>query len=194
MTDSGPKTILYDIRTAIPEDAVAVTEIYNYYVQHTVATFQEDILPVASFQDRIVKGRQKGFPFLVAVAASDNLVSGYIYVSEWSDRTAYRHTIATSIFLRPEAVAKGLGKRMVTELHAVLRETGMKQVIARISILPEQALDEVPSCRLHMSMGYCLVGRLIKVGFKLGKWVDVALLQYSLDESVAGSAPRPPAA
>ena len=36
------------------------------------------------------------------------------------------------------------------------------------------------SCALHVSLGFQHVGTLPQVGFKFGRWLDLALYQYTL--------------
>jgi phosphinothricin acetyltransferase len=55
------------------------------------------------------------------------------------------------------------------------RDAGVEQVIAVIADTGDPASEA-----LHKSAGFIGVGRLSKVGFKHGQWIDTELMQLSL--------------
>jgi L-amino acid N-acyltransferase YncA len=74
-----------------------------------------------------------------------------------------------------------LGGALFTRLRT---NSGVTQVLAKMSILPGQAVEDVPSCRLHASFGFRTVGRLNQVGRKFGEWVDVVFMQVELESII----------
>ena len=51
------------IRTATLDDAAALLNIYDYYVQNTAITYEYDTPSLSEFKDRI-RGIQEKFPYL----------------------------------------------------------------------------------------------------------------------------------
>ena len=160
------------IRPATLADAEAIAHIYNHYVLETVITFEEVAIPPTEMAERIARTNAAGLPWLVA--EQDGRVIGYSHASKWKDRTAYRFSVETTIYLVPDCQKKGIGTSLYRELHARLKQMNMHSAIGGI-IHPNP-----PSEALHEKLGYRKVAHLKEVGFKFGKWIDVCYWQCSL--------------
>jgi len=159
------------LRSARPEDAEAVAAIYNHYVLHTTITFEEQVVPVEAMRTRIEE-ITRTLPWIVA--EGERGVDGYAYAYPWKPRSAYRYSVESGVYLRPDAVGHGLGTRLYAELLRLLKEGGLHAVIGGI------ALPNPASVALHEKLGFRPVGRLREVGFKLGKWIDVGYWELVL--------------
>ncbi|MFM7030607.1 MAG: N-acetyltransferase family protein [Micrococcales bacterium] len=162
------------VRPAIETDLPAVFEIYNYYVQNSVVTFDIDPLKLGDWIDKFrwIQGMQ--LPFLVAVAESGYIL-GFAYVAPWRQKAAYKRTVEDSIYLRPAAMGKRVGTKLLTRLLEDAKAAGVKEVVAIISDKGAEA-----SVQLHTSLGFTHQGHLGKVGFKFGRWLGTILLQKNL--------------
>ncbi len=160
------------IRSATESDAQAITDIYNFYIKNTVVTFEE--LPVRQNEiiERIGKITGSNLPWLVAEDAG--MVIGYAYAGKWNVRSAYRHTVESTVYVSNSAVAKGWGTRLYTALLDLLRQKSIHVVIGGIT-LPNPA-----SVALHEKFGMKKVAHFSEVGFKFGKWLDVGYWQMEL--------------
>src|SRR5882757_7446543 len=85
------------LRSALAADAQSAARIYNYYVQNTVITFEEEPLSVQSMATRIADIQSQSLPCLVAEV--ENVTVGYAYATQWKARTAYRFSVETTIYL-----------------------------------------------------------------------------------------------
>ena len=74
------------IRNATLADAPRILEIYAYYVEHTVITFEYDVPSLAEFEDRMRAIMQK-YPYLVI--ERDGRIEGYTYAHAFVGRAAY---------------------------------------------------------------------------------------------------------
>ena len=83
------------IRRASYEDAEAIAQIYNHYIETTVITFEE--IPVSGSEviDRM-GDLSEDLPWFLEEVNGE--VRGYAYASKWSGRCAYRRSAETSIF------------------------------------------------------------------------------------------------
>jgi phosphinothricin acetyltransferase len=157
------------VRPAVPGDLPAVATIYGPYVEGSLITFETEPPDAATWRERLDALATRGLPFLVA--ESGGAVVGYAYAGPWKERAAYRLTVENAIYLASEAK----GRVLLDALLAACAEAGMRQVIAVIA----DTGDPV-SVRLHARCGFREVGRLERVGFKRGRWVDTVLMQLGL--------------
>jgi L-amino acid N-acyltransferase YncA len=159
------------LRQCTPSDAARVCDIYNYYVRETVITFEESPVLEAEMTQRI-SSITAHLPWLVW--ETDQEIVGYAYASPWKVRAAYRYSVESSIYLAPQATGRGLGSQLYTALIADLRQRGLHCVIGGA------ALPNPASVSLHEKLGFDKVAEFKQVGFKLGRWIDVAYWELVL--------------
>jgi phosphinothricin acetyltransferase len=164
------------VRPAEGADLPAVAGIFAHYVRHTVATFEETPPDAAAWRRRFDELAGRGLPFLVAEAPEDGRVAGFAYAAPWRTRPAYRHTVEDSIHVAPGRTGRGLGRALPGALLERSIEAGARQMIAVIADSGDGA-----SAALHTRFGFAPAGRLRRVGFEHGRWVDTVLLQRELD-------------
>ena len=164
------------IRAATSSDMVDVARIYAPYVLSTTISFETDAPSVETMMARHHAIVSTGAPYLVAVL--DERVVGYAYAGPYKTRAAYRFTVEHSVYLDASVTGRGLGRRLLEALIAACRDAGIKEMIATVA-----GDDNAPSIGLHTRCGFVPVGRLKNVGFKHDRWIDVTLMQLSLDES-----------
>lgn len=160
------------IRAVVAGDEHAIAEIYNWYIAHTVITFEEQEIGAQEMAARI-QIDDKTCPWFVVEV--DNKILGYAYATLWKTRAAYRNTRETSIYLHRDAAGRGLGKLLYEHLINELRQTPIHLLIGGI------ALPNVGSVALHESLGFTRVGQFGEVGRKFGNWVDVGYWQLNLE-------------
>ncbi len=159
------------IRKLKDKDLLGVTQIYNYYIENSTATFEEVSISREEMKSRADKIQNEG---LFLVAEEDEQIIGYAYASNWNSRCAYRSTKETSVYLNPQHIGKGVGSKLYESILAELRNRDIHVVIGGIS-LPNEA-----SVGLHEKMGYQKVAHFREVGFKFGQWIDVGYWELIL--------------
>ncbi|MET0371242.1 MAG: N-acetyltransferase family protein [Sphingobium sp.] len=112
------------------------------------------------------------YPYIVA--EREGAVIGYAYATAFRDRPAYRFAVETSIYLSPGAQRRGLGRALYSILLAILTRQGFVHAIGAITV-PNDA-----SVGLHREMGYADTGLYGDIGYKMGAWAGVQLLQKRL--------------
>lgn len=163
-----------ELRLATSEDIKEITEIYNYYVVNSVVTFDIEKSTEVTWQEKLDYLNGLGLPFIVAQSASGNVL-GFAYVAPWRAKAAYRRTVENTIYLRPAAIGKRLGTRLLADLIERSKAAGVKEIVAVIS---DKGADT--SIALHEAFGFKKQGHLAKVGFKFNRWLGTILLQKSL--------------
>ena len=171
MSGAGGSVVIRDVSAT---DANQIADIYNHYVANSVITFEETAVSAAGMATRIAEIQGQGLPWLVAEL--DGRLAGYSYASRWKTRSAYRHSVETTIYLAPGFEGAGIGKVLYSALFPILREAGIHAVIGGAA-LPNPASEA-----LHERLGFERVATFRQVGFKHGRWVDVAYWQLILQD------------
>jgi len=159
------------IRNATISDAQQLADLYNYYIRHTLITFEEEELTAQQFSDRILK-IQENYPFLVY--ESEGEILGFAYANKWRERSAYRFALESSVYVKQGFFGKKIGQKLYDVLFEELKQRGFKQVIGVIT-LPNDV-----SVQMHEKFGFEKAAHFKKVGLKFGEWCDVGFWQKEL--------------
>lgn len=159
------------IRPVREEDASQLQSIYNYYVENTAITFEETPLSLPEMTGRI-RRISAAYPWLVA--EEEGRILGYAYASRWKERSAYRYTVETTVYLAPDAGGRGVGSALYEVLIPRLRREGYRSAMAVIT-LPNEGSE-----RLHDKFAFRKAGHFREVGFKFKHWLDVEYRQLDL--------------
>lgn len=159
------------IRPVSSDDAEAICAIYNYYVQNSTISFEEEGVSPVEMSRRIVDVTES-LPWLVI--ENEGVVDGYAYATKWRARSAYRFSVEISVYLSPNAIGKGYGANLYANLMERLAILGVHAVIAGI------ALPNEKSIKLHEKIGLKKIAHFEQVGFKNQQWVDVGYWQKML--------------
>ena len=162
------------LRAAEVKDCFSICEIYNFYIQNSVVTFDEQLMEVNQWEEKLTYLNKQNFPFIVAETDNGEIL-GFAYVAPWRQKSAYRKTVEDSIYLRAAATGKRVGTKLLGELLTRSKASGVKEVVAVIS---DSGADS--SVRLHEQFGFKKQGHLAKVGFKFNRWLGTILMQKSL--------------
>ncbi len=158
------------LRFAAPEDVSALLSIYERYIS-TPITFEYTLPSLEEFARRVASV-QTFYPYLVAEENGELL--GYAYAHRIAERAAYRWGAELSIYLRPDAVCRGLGKQLYQSLIALLRLQGVRTVYGLVAS-PNPASEG-----LHRSLGFHRMGVQRNAGYKNGRWVDLIWFEQSI--------------
>jgi phosphinothricin acetyltransferase len=114
-----------------------------------------------------------GHPAVVAIDEADALV-GFGSLSPYRSRPAYRPTVEDSVYVHRDHRGTGVGRVLLAELVRLAQTYGYHSMMARI------VGGHDASIKLHAVHGFELVGVEREVGRKLGRWLDVVLMQRML--------------
>lgn len=165
-----------NIRFATHMDAKRVLEIYAPFVESSPVSFETVVPTLGEFKKRMAQ-IQSTYPWLVGEA--DGQIMGYAYASPHRGRRAYCWSAEVTVYVDSIYKRKGVGRKLYEKLFELLRLQGCHLVLGGIT-LPNEASEG-----LHKNLGFSLVGVYKKIGFKLGKWHDVAWYQRQLLEERA---------
>jgi L-amino acid N-acyltransferase YncA len=160
------------IRAAAAGDLPAIAAIHAHYALNTVATFDIDPLGEAKWREQWDADVAMNRPWLVTEEEGE--VLGYVTTSNFGPKAAYDSTVETSIYMRPGAVGRGLGRPMYAEALAELGRRGFHAAAAGIT------LPNPSSVTLHEALGFEPVGIFREIGNKQDAWRDVGWWQKLL--------------
>lgn len=162
------------VRGATQADAEALAAIYGHHVLHGFGTFEEEPPSPAEMGRRLAAVVDRGLPYLVAEDAGR--VLGFAYAGPFRPRAAYRYTVEDSVYVAPEAMGKGVGRAVLTQVLDACEALGVRQVVAVIG-----DSGNAGSLGLHTALGFTHVGVARSLGFKHGRWVDIVWMQKALN-------------
>ena len=117
------------LRKVKPEDAPAIAEIYNYFILHSIATFEETVVDAEEILERIRSTSAK-YPWLIYEHKGQ--VIGYAYASEWKSRPSYKYSVESTVYLRQGKFKKGVGSMLYAELIKQLIDMEFHAIIGGI--------------------------------------------------------------
>jgi L-amino acid N-acyltransferase len=166
------------IRPAAEADLGAIGAVYNHYVAHSTCTFQVEPDTAA---DRLAwfRGRAPAHPVTVAELGGE--VVGWAALSPWKSRCAYARSAEASVYVRPDAHRRGLGRALLADLIERGRAAGLH------TLLGVTCTEHAGSLALQEAMGFAHVGVMREVGYKFGRWLDVGYTQLILNPGEPGA-------
>ena len=149
-----------------------VTDIYNYYVLNTTATWHAQKMTADDMKDLIVSDNEKYKSFVIS---DETGVCGYVSVREFKPRDAYSGTAEIGIYFKETCCGKGLGSKALRHIEQHAKNAGIHVLIAVISS------ENADSIRLFKKNGYFECAHFKEVGFKFGRRLDAVAYQKILD-------------
>jgi phosphinothricin acetyltransferase len=149
------------------QDHEEMTDIFNYYVEHSFATYTGT--PVTPDQFVSLMAFYPGYPAVTA-RVDLGVMAGFGLLRPYSMIPAFRNTAEMTCFLRPGFTGMGIGGAIVTELESGARELGVGSILATVSSLNEGSIG------FHKACGFVECGLLAEVGVKRGVPFDVVIL------------------
>ena len=117
------------VRNAKLSAAPRILDIYTYYVENTVITFEYDVPSLEEFENRMIDIMKK-YPYLVI--ERDGRIEGYAYAHAFVGRAAYNWASELTIYLDHNAKKCGLGRKLYEALAERLKDMGVLNLYACI--------------------------------------------------------------
>lgn len=167
MITAGPALL----RRAHPADNVQIAAIWNPEATGGFTTTESR--PRSPAAQRAWLARHTD-DFPAVVAADGDAVLAFGALAPYRRSPAYRHTVEDSVYVRTDQRGRGLGGLVLERLVELARARGHHSVLARVTAVNGASL------RLHEHHGFECVGLEREVAWKLGRWLDVVVLQRPL--------------
>jgi phosphinothricin acetyltransferase len=168
-----------EVRAATEDDLEALNGIYNLYIAETHYTFDLEPYTMDARREWFSHYSDTGRHRLLVALVQDQLI-GYACSGRFRLKEAYAPSVETTIYLAPEAVGRGAGTRLYTELFKALEGEDVHRAFAGVS-LPNPA-----SIALHERFGFKRVGVFTEQGRKFDRYWDVAWYEKPLGPTHEG--------
>jgi phosphinothricin acetyltransferase len=158
--------------------AQAILDIFNEAIETSTALYDYAPRPLAGMQAWFAAKDKGGFPVIGLEDAAGTLVAMGSFGSfrAWP---AYKYSVEHSVYVHKDHRGQGLGLKVMQALIAAARERQLHAMVGGIDA------GNAVSIALHERLGFRHVGTLPQVGFKFGRWLDLAFYQLLLDTPLA---------
>jgi len=161
-----------NIRKATLDDASAICNILNYYIENTVIAHETESVSEIQSKQRISDIIDLGY--LLFIGEIDGKIIGFCCTQPWNKSVVYETTAEESIFLDKDETGKGYGRQLLGHLLSHIDKTKTHILNATIS-LPNES-----SVRLHEKFGFRQVSHMKEIGRKFDQWLDIGCWQLIL--------------
>lgn len=162
------------VNCSFDQHAIAILEIFNDAILHSTALYDYQARTPQSMTGWFDAKRAGGFPVIGVEDGNGKLLAfgSYGTFRAWP---AYKYTVEHSVYVHKDHRGRGLGQTVMQELIAAAGRHGVHAMIGGIDA------TNGGSIALHERLGFKHVGTLPEVGFKFGRWLDLAFYQLLLE-------------
>jgi len=160
----------YSIRASTKDDLRAIVGIYNWAVNQTFATIDSEPLDAEEAQ---AWWEMHGKRSLLLVSIDETGVIGWARLLPWKQRGF--DVVECLVYVDPVHHGKGIGAALLTELIREARGLGYRTIVASI------ARDNRAGLALYSRQGFEMVGTIRNAAHKFDRWMDITLVQKSLE-------------
>lgn len=154
--------------------ADAILDILNEAIVNSTALYDYQPRTTSSMATWFEAKRNGGFPVL-GMEDPDGRLRAFGSYGTFRSWPAYKYTVEHSVYVHKDHRGQGLGRAVLQALIACARQGEVHAMIGGIDA------TNVGSIGLHERLGFRHVGTLPQVGFKFGRWLDLAFYQLLLD-------------
>ena len=153
------------IRRAVIDDVQDCLNIYNYEVEHGVATLDLEPRTLEEWHEWYNAHSDEHHPIIVGTI--DDVVVGYASLSPYRLKDAFKSTVELSIYIHQDYRGQGVATRLMEHILEMAKaDTMIHNVVSVITAGNEG------STKLHNRFGFTYCGLTPEVGFKHGKYQD----------------------
>jgi len=156
----------------------AITEILNEAIAHSTALYDYAPRSRARMETWFQTKMDAGQPVIGAVNSTGRLI-GFASYGSFRAFPAFKYTVEHSLYVHRDHQGQGVGRRLLEAIVNTAEARGMHALVGAIDA------GNSPSITLHESLGFVRVGMMPQVGFKFGRWLDLALYQRTLEGPAA---------
>ena len=155
-----------EIRRAVESDLDALLQIYNYEVEYGVATL--DLTPKTIDEWRMWFAAHNVDNHPLFTALYDGEIAGYVSLSPYREKEAYKSTVELSIYVSPNYRRRGVATVMMDFILREARADERTHTVVSVITAGNEA-----STTLHERFGFEYCGKITEVGVKFGRYLDI---------------------
>jgi phosphinothricin acetyltransferase len=160
------------VRSATPNDAAAIANIYNQGIEDRVATFETHRRSAEDVQAWL-DGKHP-----VLVVENDSEIIAFASTSAYSARECYAGIAECSAYVKRDKRGHGAGRLVLESLISAAEEAGFWKLVSRVFV------ENKPSRALIGSLGFREVGIYEKHARLDGTWRDVIIVERLIETNL----------
>lgn len=154
--------------------AQAILDIFNEAILTSTALYDYHPRTLQSMEAWFAAKDKGAFP-VVGIEDATGMLLAFGSYGTFRAWPAYKYTVEHSVYVHKDHRGKGLGLQIMQALMAAARTRDVHAMVGAIDA------TNAGSIALHQRLGFQHVGTLPQVGFKFGRWLDLAFYQVLLD-------------
>ena len=154
--------------------ATAILDIFNDAILHSTALYDYKPRQSESMTGWFEVKDKGGYP-VIGIEGDSGTLLGFGSYGPFRAWPAYKYSVEHSIYVHRDNRGRGLGSVLLRELIAAAKENDLHAIIGGIDA------TNSGSIHLHEKLGFEHVGTFPQVGFKFGRWLDLAFYQLLLE-------------
>ena len=171
---TAPRSVPRLVTCTHDRHAQAILDILNDAIVTSTALYDYQPRPFTAMAPWFDVKEKAGFPVLGLEDEAGTLLAFASY-GTFRAFPAYKYTAEHSVYVQKDHRGRGLG---ALALQAIVDEAQRRGVHALVGGIDA---SNAGSIALHERLGFRHVGTLPQVGFKFGRWLDLAFYQRLLD-------------
>ncbi|WP_444815805.1 GNAT family N-acetyltransferase [Stutzerimonas frequens] len=164
------------IRDALDTDLAGILRIYNDAVENSTAIWNDRIVDLDNRRAWLAERHDQGYPVLVAIDEGGQ-VAGYASFGPWRPHDGFRHTVENSVYVSPDHRGSGIGRSL---MKALIERARMLEKHVMVAFIES---ENRASVHMHQQLGFIHVGQMRQVGCKFGRWLDLTMMQLTLNRT-----------
>jgi phosphinothricin acetyltransferase len=164
-----------EIRTGKLADVSSITDIFNYYIEHSNARFEESPLSLDNRLEWFSQFKPDS-RHQIYVAIDNGKLIGFACSQPYRAMAAFDETVEVTVYLAPFIHGKGVGSKLYEKLFSAIQAHGVHRVLSGVA-LPNEA-----SIALHKRFGFREVGVFNEYAKKNGEYISSMWLEKKFDE------------
>jgi len=162
------------IHCTFEQHAQAILDILNDAIVHSTALYDYKPRQMQNMVNWFEAKRSGAFP-VIGIEDDQGQLLAFGSYGTFRAFPAYKYTVEHSVYVHKDQRGHGLGRQIMQALITAARENNLHALVGAIDAA------NAGSIALHESLGFRHVGTLPQVGFKFGRWLDLAFYQLLLE-------------
>ena len=158
--------------------AAAILDILNDAIVTSTALYDYQPRPLSAMTSWFAAKAQGNFP-VIGIEDGAGTLLAFGSFGTFRAFPAYKYTVEHSVYVHKDHRGRGLGAVVMQALIGAAQERQLHALVGAIDA------TNAGSIALHRRLGFQHVGTLPQVGFKFGRWLDLAFWQLTLDTPAA---------
>jgi len=165
------------VHCTFEQHAETILEIFNDAILNSTALYDYKPRTPQSMVGWFDAKRAGRFP-VIGIEDANGVLLGFGSYGTFRAWPAYKYTVEHSVYVHKDHRGRGHGRALMREIVTAARQKDVHAMIGGIDA------TNLGSIALHEQLGFRHLGTLPQVGFKFGRWLDLAFYQLLLDTPV----------